>query len=63
MSKLTTIKTIRDYFDTTLLGAKDSIDLISTSGRVCFNLAKVSAVRRPNLLSDLRRNSVKFEIQ
>lgn len=63
MSKLITIKTIRDYFDTTLLGARDSINLISTSGRVCFNLAKVSAVQRPNLLSDLRRNGVKFKIQ
>lgn len=63
MSKLKTIKTIRDYFDTTLLSARDSINLISTSGRVCFNLAKVSAVQRPNLLSNLRRNGVKFKIQ
>lgn len=63
MSKLATIKTIRDYFDTTLLSARDSINLISTSGHVCFNLAKVSAVRRPELLSDLRRNGVKFKIQ
>ena len=63
MSKLTTIKTIRDYFDTTLLDARDSINSISTSGQVCFDLSKVSVVQRPDLLSDLRRNGVKFKIQ
>ena len=63
MSKLVTIKTIRDYFDTTLLSARDFINSISTSGQVCFDLSKVSVVQKPDLLSDLRRNGVKFKIQ
>lgn len=62
-SKLITVKTIKNCFDMTLRNAKESIDLISTLGHVCYDLSKVSKVQQSNLLAYLRSNNVKFEIQ
>ena len=63
MSKLITIKIIKDYFDTTLLSARDSINSISITGYVDFNLSKLSISERKSLLANLSSNNVKYEIQ
>lgn len=61
-SKLITIKIIRHYFDMTLSNAKNSIDFISTLGRVTYNLSKLSETERLSLLKDLKSNGVKYEV-
>lgn len=62
-SKLVAIKIIRDYFDMTLSNAKNSIDLISITGCVSYDLSKLSETERLSLLKDLKSNNVKYEVK
>lgn len=62
-SKLVAIKIIRDYFDMTLSNAKNSIDSISITGCVSYDLSKLSETERLSLLKDLKSNNVKYEVK
>lgn len=62
-SKLVAIKIIRDYFDMTLSNAKNSIDSISITGCVSYDLSKFSETERLSLLKDLKSNNVKYEVK
>lgn len=61
--KLKTLKTIHSYLDMSLYEIKNSIDSISITGYVDFDLSKLSISERKSLLANLRSNNVKYEIQ
>lgn len=62
-SKLVAIKIIRDYLNMRLYEAKNSIDSISITGCVSYDLSKLSETERLNLLKDLKSNNVKYEVK
>lgn len=61
-SKLMTIRLIRDYFNMKLVEAKNSIDSISITGCVSYDLSKLSETKMQALLADLRLNNVRYSI-
>lgn len=62
-SKLLTVKAIKNYFNMGLREAKESIDSISIMRYVDYDLSKLSISERKSLLTNLRSNNVKYEIQ
>lgn len=62
-SKFVAVKIIRDYFDMTLSNAKNSIDSISITGCVSYDLSKLSETEILSLLKDLKSNNVKYEVK
>jgi len=61
--KIKTVKTIKSYLNMRLDEAKNSIDSISITGYVDYDLSKLSISERKSLLANLRSNNVKCEIQ
>ena len=61
--KIRTIKTIKSYLNMRLDETKNSIDSISIMGYVDYDLSKLSISERKSLLTNLRSNNVKYEIQ
>ena len=61
-SKFKTIQTIKNYLNMRLSEAKDSIDSISRTGCVNYDLSKLSKTEMQTLLKELRLNNVKFSI-
>lgn len=62
-SKLMTIRLIRDYFNMKLVEAKNSIDSISITGCVSYDLSTLSEIKILNLLKGLKSNNVKYEVK
>lgn len=62
-SRLITIKLIIDYFNMRLVEAKNSVDSISITGCVNYDLSKLSETKLLSLLKDLKSNNVKYEVE
>lgn len=62
-SKLITVKLIRDYLNMGLSEAKNSIDSMSITGYVNYDLSELSETERLSLLKDLKSNDVKYEVK
>lgn len=61
--KIRTVKTLKSYLNMRLDETKNSIDSISITGYVDYDLSKLSISERKSLLANLRSNNVKYEVQ
>lgn len=61
-NRINTIRIIKNHLNMRLGETKDSIDSISITGYVNYDLSKLSISKIEELLADLRSNNVKYSI-